>query len=287
MDTYVTYEHFAAAADAVRQATRHKPSIGIILGSGLGALADAVEDADVIPYDGIPHWPVSTVEGHAGRLVCGRLEGRSVLVQQGRAHYYEGYSLSQTTLPVRVMQLLGIKLLIVTNAAGGLNPQFRPGELMLIRDHINLMGMAGQSPLRGPNDPRLGVRFPEMSTAYDAGLAAAAEQVAREAGMTLHQGVYVCLAGPSFESPADIRFLRLIGADAVGMSTVPEVVVARHGGLRVLGVSGISNSLVGPAELEAAGAPAPNHQEVLDAGRKLVPQLITLIRGVLRNPDID
>lgn len=281
MDTYVTYEHFAAAADAVRKATRHQPSIGIILGSGLGALADAVEDADIISYDGIPHWPVSTVEGHAGRLVCGRLEGRSVLVQQGRAHYYEGYSLSQTTLPVRVMQLLGIKLLIVTNAAGGLNPQFRPGELMLIRDHINLMGMAGQSPLRGPNDPRLGVRFPEMSTAYDAGLAAAAVQVAREAGMTLHQGVYVCLAGPSFESPADIRFLRLVGADAVGMSTVPEVVVARHGGLRVLGVSGISNSLVGPAELEAAGAPAPNHQEVLDAGRKLVPQLIALIRGVL------
>ncbi len=273
----LTYDDYAAAAEAVRQYLREIPRVGLVLGSGLAALVDAIQDAQVIPAAAIPHWPVSTVEGHAGRLIAGRLEGQPVLVQQGRAHYYEGYSLQQVTLPIRVMQLLGVQTLVVTNAAGGLNPRFRAGELMVIRDHLNLLGMAGQSPLRGPNDPRLGVRFPDMTQAYDPALLALAVRVAAEAGITLHQGVYVCLGGPNFESPADVRFLRAAGADAVGMSTVPEVVVARHGGLRVLGLSGISNSLAGLGE----GGTPPSHQEVLDAGAQLVPQLVALVRGVL------
>ncbi|MGH2521280.1 MAG: purine-nucleoside phosphorylase, partial [Anaerolineales bacterium] len=203
-------------------------------------------------------------------------EGQPVLVQQGRAHYYEGHSMQQATLPVRVMQLLGAHTLIVTNAAGAINPAFHPGDVMLITDHLNVMGMAGVSPLRGSNDPGLGPRFPDMSRAYDRELRALAVSVAEEAGLALQQGVYVCLGGPSFETPADLRFLRLIGADAVGMSTVPEVTVARHGGLRVLGFSGISNA----ANLD--GDTITTHEEVLAAGQILAPKLITLLRGVLR-----
>jgi purine-nucleoside phosphorylase len=235
-----------------------------------------VENATVIPAKEIPHWPQSTVEGHLGRLVVGQLEGRTVLIQQGRAHYYEGHSLQQVTLPVRVMQLLGIKTLIVTNAAGAVNPAFRPGDVMLITDHINFMGMAGLSPLRGPNDPALGVRFPDMSSAYDRELRALAVSVAGILGLTLRQGVYICLGGPAFETPADLRFLRAIGVDAVGMSTVPEVTVARHGGLRVLGFSGMSNA----ANLD--GNTVTTHEEVLAAGQTLVPKLTALVRGVLR-----
>jgi len=211
-------------------------------------------------------------------LVIGTLEGQSVIVMQGRSHYYEGCSMQQVTLPVRVMQLLGVEILIVTNAAGGLSPEFRPGDLMLIADHINLIGMAGLSPLRGPNDPTLGPRFPDMSEAYDAGLRELALRVAAERNIKLHQGVYICLAGPSFETPADLRFLRKIGADAVGMSTVPEVTVARHGGIKVLGVSGISNV----AAIEPGSAPPTTHEEVLQAGPVIMPKLMTLIRGVLK-----
>jgi purine-nucleoside phosphorylase len=278
----LAYDDYRAAADAVLAATRHAPRVGVILGSGLGALCDAVEDAESIPVESIPNWPRSTVLGHVGRLVAGRLEGQTVLVQQGRAHYYEGYSLAQATLPVRVLQLLGVPTVIITNAAGGLNPGFRAGELMLIVDHINLIGIAGQNPLRGPNDPRLGERFPDMSQAYDPALIALARRVAAENGLRLHSGVYAALAGPSFETPADVRFLRQIGADAVGMSTVPEVIVARHGGLRVLGVSGISNVLVAPGAPGEAAAEPTSHEDVLAAGERLVPQLITLLRGVLR-----
>jgi purine-nucleoside phosphorylase len=267
---------YEEAAAAIRGRTRHQPRIGLILGSGLGPLADAVEAPDTIPAGDIPHWPRSTVEGHVGRLVIGRLEGQPVLVQQGRAHYYEGHSMQQATLPVRVMQLLGLEILIVTNAAGGINPEYRPGDLMLITDHINLMGMAGVSPLRGPNDASLGTRFPDMSQAYDRGLRALALEAAASAGVSLHQGIYMCLGGPSFETPADLRFLRLIGADAVGMSTVPEVTVARHGGLRVLGVSGISNA----ANLD--GNTETTHAEVLAAGQAIVPKLMAVLRGVLR-----
>jgi purine-nucleoside phosphorylase len=247
----------------------------LVLGSGLGALADAVEDADVIPFADIPHFPVSSVQGHAGRMLAGRLEGRSVLVMQGRVHYYEGYSMSQVTFPIRLMQLLGIRTVILTNAAGGVNASFKAGDVMLITDHINLIGMAGQSPLRGPNDDSLGMRFPDMSQAYDPGLRQLAMKVAQEHQIDLKQGVYLCLAGPNFETPADVRFLGLIGADAVGMSTVPETTVARHGGLLVLGLSGISNSLSGLHQ-------ETTHEEVLEAGRAIVPKLTTLIRGVLR-----
>lgn len=277
-DTFLTRKQMEESAAVVRAHTLHQPHVGLVLGSGLGALAEAVERADMVPYAEIPHFAPSTVEGHVGRLVIGTLERQTVIVMQGRSHYYEGYSMQQLTLPVRVMQLLGVEILIVTNAAGGLSPEFRPGDLMLITDHINLIGMAGLSPLRGPNDPSLGPRFPDMSEAYDARLRALAHRVAAERKIKLHEGVYAGLAGPSFETPADLRFLRRIGADAVGMSTVPEVTVARHGGIRVLGISGISNV----AMLEPGSAPPPTHQEVLEAGQVIVPKLMTLVRGVLQ-----
>ena len=276
MSEYLTLKHYQEAAEAVRARLKRLPSVGLVLGSGLGSLAEALENPDVIPAAEIPYWPLSTVQGHSGRLLVGQIEGQTVFVQQGRAHYYEGHSLQQVTLPVRVMQLLGIKVLVVTNAAGAVNPNFRPGDVMLITDHINFMGMAGQSPLRGPNAPELGTRFPDMSVAYDRELRATALAVAEVAGIKLHQGVYICLGGPSFETPADLRFLRAVGVDAVGMSTVPEVTVARHGGLRVLGFSGISNA----ANLD--GNTVTTHEEVLAAGQTLVPKLTALVRGVLR-----
>jgi len=278
MSEFFSRSHFEAAAAAIGERTQLQPKVGLILGSGLNPLADAVEDGVTIPYDEITHFPVATVEGHIGRLVVGRMEGQTVVVMQGRAHYYEGYSMAQITFPVRVMQVLGIEILIVTNAAGGLNPEFQAGDVMVITDHINLIGMGGLNPLRGPNLDEFGPRFPDMSQPYDSRLRALAKQVATRADVPLREGVYVCLAGPSFESPADLRFLRLIGVDAVGMSTVPEVIVARHGGTRVLGLSGISN--VPPVE---GTEPADTtHEEVLEAGQTLVPRLETIIRGVLR-----
>ncbi|NIM94325.1 MAG: purine-nucleoside phosphorylase [Anaerolineales bacterium] len=260
----------------LKDRTSLEPSVGMILGSGLGGLAEQVEVDEVIPTNEIPHWPVSTVVGHAGRLVIGDLEGQSVIVLQGRAHYYEGYSIASIGLPVRVMQRLGANILIVTNAAGGVNPEYIPGDLMCLTDHINLLGMAGPSPLRGPNLDEFGSRFPDMSRAYDRELIAFARSIAEEEGFTLHEGVYICLAGPSFETPADLRFLKGIGVDAVGMSTVPEVIVARHGGMRVLGISGISNK----ANLD--GDTITTHEEVLEAGEIIVPNLTALIMGVLR-----
>jgi purine-nucleoside phosphorylase len=278
MPEFLSRSDLEAALATIREQTRLQPRVGLILGSGFNPLADAVEDSVAIPYSKIPHFPVSTVEGHLGRLLLGQLEAQTVVVMQGRAHYYEGYSMAEITFPVRVMQMLGIETLIVTNAAGGLNPAFRAGDAMLITDHINLIGMAGLNPLRGPNLDECGPRFPDMSQAYDSRLRTLASQVAASAAVPLQEGVYICLAGPSFETPADLRFLRLIGADAVGMSTVPEVTVARHGGTRVLGLSGISNVLPVP------GAPPAKttHEEVLEAGRVLVPRLETIIRGVLR-----
>jgi purine-nucleoside phosphorylase len=263
--------------DTIRPRMAVLPRVAMILGTGLGSLAEAVEEAVVIPYPEIPDWPVSTVIGHQGRLVIGRMEGQPVMVMQGRVHYYEGYSMAQITLPVRIFQRLGVEILLVTNAAGALNPSFVPGDLMLITDHLNLMGMGGANPLRGPNLDELGPRFPDMSQAYDRKLLALAHQVAQSEGITLQQGVYVCLAGPSFETPADLRFLRLAGADAVGMSTVPEVTVARHGGTRVIGISGISNK----ANLD--GNTITTHEEVLEAGRVIVPKLTALVRGFLQH----
>lgn len=277
MDQFITRDQIETAAAYVRGQTRYQPEFGIVLGSGLAGLADMVENPDRVPFSAIPHFPVSSVQGHSGRLVIGQLEGRTVLVMQGRVHYYEGYSMSQVTLPIRMMQVLGLHTVILTNAAGGLNTSFKAGDVMLITDHINLIGMAGQNPLRGPNDEAFGTRFPDMSQAYDPGLRDLVQRVAVENHIDLKQGVYICLAGPSFESPADCRFLRLIGADAVGMSTVPETTVARHGGLRVVGLSGISNAL--PVD---GVARETSHEEVLEAGRILVPKMLTLIRGVLR-----
>lgn len=275
MVDHYTLEQFDETAQFILSRTDHKPQVAMILGSGLGALVEEIESADVLPYGTIPHFPLSSVEGHAGRMVIGMLEGTPVAAMQGRAHYYEGYSMQQITLPIRAFQRMGIKTLIVTNAAGGINPAFTPGDLMLITDHINLVGMAGHNPLRGPNDPLLGPRFPDMSKAYDAELGQIAKKVAADENIPMHQGVYLMLAGPSFETPADIRFLAMIGTDAVGMSTVPEVTVARHGGMRVLGISGIANSLAG-------GHGETTHEEVLQTGKVMAPRLAAVVRGVLR-----
>jgi purine-nucleoside phosphorylase len=276
MIQYLTLEIIDQVCKAIGEKTRRRPEIGLILGSGLGGLAESVKQADIIPFQDLPNWPSTTVEGHAGRLVIGELEGKQVMVMQGRVHFYEGYSIAHVTLPVRVMQRLGVGILIVTNAAGAVNPDYEPGELMLIKDHINLMGMAGSNPLMGPNLDVFGPRFPDMSRAYDRDLMEIARKVAVETNLLLHEGVYAGLSGPSFETPADLRFLRTVGTDAVGMSTVPEVTVARHGGTRVLGISGISNK----ANLD--GNTITSHQEVLEAGRVLVPKLTGLIQGVLR-----
>jgi purine-nucleoside phosphorylase len=277
MIEFLTMEIIEEAVKAVRIKTSIKPKIGMILGSGLGGLADEIKRADEFPTGEIPHWPVSTVEGHAGRLVFGELEKQHVMVMQGRAHFYEGYPMPQIGLPVRVMRRLGVEILIVTNAAGAVNPDFLPGDLMLLVDHINLIGMTGLSPLRGPNLNEFGVRFPDMGRAYDRELIGIARKVAKEEGLEVREGVYICLAGPSFETPADLRFLRGIGVDAVGMSTVPEVTVARHSGMRVIGISGISNK----ANLD--GETLTTHEEVLEAGRVIVPKLITVIKGILKH----
>jgi purine-nucleoside phosphorylase len=270
-------DRYIQAATYVREHTDYHPTTAVILGSGLRSLADSVAAEDVIAYTSIPYFPTPTVQGHSGRLIVGNLEGRPVLVMQGRAHFYEGYTMDQVTFPVRMMRFLGIDTLIVTNAAGGLVPSWAPGDLMLITDHINLLGMAGLNPLIGPNDPQLGPRFPDMSQAYDPHLRASAREIAVAEGIPLREGVYVCLAGPTFETPAEIRFLRTIGANAVGMSTVPEVTVARHMSMRVLGISGITN-------VHDADAPHPRettHEEVLETGRMIAPRMAKLIRGIL------
>ncbi len=276
MSVFIRIEEIERAAEVIQEQINRQPRVGIILGSGLGSLAEAVENPVVIPYEEIPSWPVSTVEGHQGRLVIGLLEGQEVLVMQGRSHFYEGYSMPQVGFPVRVMQQLGLEILIVTNAAGAVNQEFEPGDVMLITDHLNLLGMAGASPLTGPNLDQFGPRFPDMGLAYDKELGAFARQAAEDNGFPLQEGVYVCLAGPSFETPADLRFLKSIGVDAVGMSTVPEVTVARHGGMRALGLSTISNK----ANLD--GETITSHEEVLAAGKIVLPRLTHIIKGVLQ-----
>lgn len=275
---YQTSDYDKTAAYILQNTTR-QPKIGLILGSGLGPLADSIDSPDIIPYTDLPNWPVSTVVGHSGRLVIGQLEGNDVLVMQGRAHFYEGYSMAQVTFPIRVMSQLGINTLIVTNAAGGVDPSYKPGDLMLIQDHINLPGLAGHNPLMGPNDETIGPRFPNMSSAYDRNLRKLARDVAQQENIELHEGVYVFLSGPTFETPAEIRMLRAWGANATGMSTAPEVVVAVHAGMRVLGISGISNSCISDPDTDAI----TNHEEVLEAGQVIVPKLITLLRGILKH----
>jgi len=276
MKPYITLEQIDLAAEAIRTRVSLQPKVGIILGSGLSELAAAVENATIIPYPELPDWPVSTVIGHAGQLVIGSLEGQPVLIMRGRVHFYEGYSMAQVTFPVRVMQRLGIETLIVTNAAGGVNPDFVPGDVMLITDNLNIIGMAGMNPLMGPNLDEIGPRFPDMSQSYDRKLGDVARKIASENGITLREGVYCGLGGPSFESPADLRFLQMVGTDAVGISTVPEVIVARHGGMRCLGLSGISNK----ANLD--GSTITTHEEVIEAGKVITPKMEKIIRGVLQ-----
>ena len=275
MSDTITMQEIDAAAACVRGRISIQPQIALILGSALGPLADEVESPAIIPTNEIPNWPVSTVRGHKGRLVIGRLMGKPILVLQGRAHYYEGYSMSRIGLPVRVMQRLGVRTVVLTNAAGGINPEFFAGDLMLITDHLSLLPMTGPNPLRGPNLDEFGPRFPDMSEVYDKELLALAQQVSDEQNLNVRRGVYAGLSGPSFETPADCRFLRQAGADAVGMSTVPEAIVARHGGLRVLGISGISN------KIDINGNNVASHEEVLEAGKIIVPKLSALIKGVL------
>jgi len=260
------------AAEVVRARFSSHADAAIILGTGLGRLAAEIENPVVIPYQDIPGFPVSTVESHAGRLLCGTLGARTVVAMQGRFHRYEGYSLQHVTFPVRVFRALGVTTLIVSNACGGLNPSWRAGDLMLITDHVNLLG---DSPLIGPNDDRLGPRFPDMSAPYDSALAAVARHVASDAGITLREGVYVAVAGPNLETRAEYRFLRAIGADVVGMSTVPETIVAVHAGMRVLGLSIITDMCL-PDSLEPATV-----EKIIAVANRAEPSLTALVRGVL------
>ena len=266
-------EKIGQAAEMIQKRAPVQPKVGLILGSGLGILAEEIEEAVAIPYEEIPHFPVSTVEGHAGRLALGRLEGKAVVAMQGRFHLYEGYPLEAVTFPLRVMKRLGVEIAVITNAAGGINESFRAGDLMLISDHINFMF---RNPLVGPNDPGLGDRFPDMSEAYDADLRRLAKRVADKMGIDLKEGVYAAMLGPSYETPAEIRMLRIVGADAVGMSTVPEVIVARHAGIRVLGLSCIAN-------MAAGILPQPlSHQEVMETAERVKDTFLRLVKGTLR-----
>ncbi len=276
----------ARAAEAAtwlqeKLAGRVLPRTALVTGSGLGALADDVTDAVRFATSELPHWPPSTVEGHAGQVVIGTLEGLPLLVMQGRVHFYEGYTMQQVTFPVRVLQALGVQRLIVTNAAGGLESSWAAGDLMLIRDHINLPGLAGNNPLFGPNDPALGSRFPAMENAYSPHLRALAREVAQAQGLTLREGVYCMVSGPSFETPAELHFLHQIGGHAVGMSTAPEVVVARHAGMEVLGFSLLTNMV----RYDPAAEEATSHEEVLEVGKEAAPRLVRLLRGILARLD--
>jgi len=248
------------------------PPIAVVLGSGLGAFADRLDQAECVPYTEIPHWPASTVIGHAGTLVRGMSAGRPVLTLAGRAHFYEGHDLRTVTFGTRVLGRLGVKILVLTNAAGGINTTFAPGTLMVIDDHINLMG---SNPLIGANDDRFGVRFPDMTDVYAPRLRAIADQAAGAAGVSVRHGVYVGLHGPSYETPAEIRYLRTIGADAVGMSTVPEAIVARHMGLEVLGISCITNPAAGVL-------PEPlRHDEVMEVARRVSASFMGLLEAII------
>ncbi len=260
------------AVSLIRSRSSLGPEVAVILGTGLGGLAREIDLDAAISYAEIPGFPLSTVESHEGRLLLGRLGGKRVVAMQGRFHRYEGYTLQQVTFPVRVMRALGARVLVVSNACGGMHPLWRPGELMLIADHINLLG---DNPLVGPNDDSLGPRFPDMSRAYDPELRSLAREVARELGIVLHEGVYVAVTGPNLETAAEYRFLRAIGADVVGMSTVPEVIVAVHGGMRVLGISIITDACL-PDALEPA-----NVEAIIATAARAEPELTRLIRTVL------
>ena len=261
------------AVSVVRERVSLAPQVAIILGSGLGALAGEVRADAVVPYAEIPGFPRSTVEGHAGNLLVGRLEGRAVAVMKGRAHFYEGYSLADVVFPVRVIRALGARVLLVSNAAGGINRLWSSGDLMIIADHINFMG---SNPLMGPNDPDLGPRFPDMSQAYDPDLIALAERAALAEGIAIRKGVYAGVHGPSYETPAELRMLRGWGADAVGMSTVPEVIAARHMGMRVLGIAAITDMATGE-QIKTV-----THEVVMAVAREIEPKFIRVVKRIVR-----
>jgi purine-nucleoside phosphorylase len=266
------YSTIQETVDAILAHCRQQPVLGIILGSGLGAFADSLSDKTVISFDSLPHFPSSAVSGHPGNLIFGEAGGVSAVVLQGRVHLYEGYSSTEVAFPTRVLGALGIRKLIVTNAAGGINTEFHPGDLMLIADHINMMGA---NPLTGRNLDQFGPRFPDMSEAYDAGMRNVAREVARQKGLVLREGIYVGLSGPNYETPAEIRMCRALGADAVGMSTVPEVIVANHMGMRVLGISCITNMAAGilPGKL--------THEEVVATTQRVSETFQSLLAGII------
>jgi purine-nucleoside phosphorylase len=266
------YERAEHAARFIRSRVGDDVRVALVLGSGLGAFADTLEDAQPLDYSEIPGFARPTVEGHAGRLVVGKVESTTVAAMQGRFHFYEGYTLEEVTFPVRVLGLLGVRSLVITNAAGGLNNSFSEGSLIVISDHLNLMGT---NPLLGENDSRFGPRFPDMTTVYDHEYQEIAVCEAREMGMELRRGIYAALSGPSYETPAEIRMLRLLGADAVGMSTVPEVIVARHMGLRVLGLSCITNMAAGVLDKPI------NHDDVIETGARVRETFAELLRRVI------
>jgi purine-nucleoside phosphorylase len=269
-------EQIREAVEFIRTRTRLKPEIGIILGTGLGGLAKEIRKEAVIDYEEIPHFPISTVESHHGKLIFGKLAGKRVVAMQGRFHYYEGYTMQQITFPVRVMGAkggLGVKTLLISNAAGALNPLFRRGDVMMIVDHINLLG---DNPLIGPNDDKIGPRFPDMSEAYSKKLVALAEDTALEQKIRVQKGVYVAMTGPNLETAAEYRFLRIIGADAVGMSTIPETIVANHMGVKVLGISIITDECF-PDALKPT-----NVEEIIAVANKAEPKLTKIMKEVVR-----
>jgi purine-nucleoside phosphorylase len=266
------YDHVSEAAAYIRSKVGQVPDVAVVLGSGLGDFADRVGNARVFPYSEIPNWPLSGVVGHAGKLVVGHVAGRQVAVLAGRAHFYEGHDLRTATFSIRVLGLLGVKTLLLTNAAGGVNTSFESGALMVIDDHINLFGT---NPLIGPNDERFGPRFPDMTEAYSKRLRGVADAVAAERGIPIAHGIYAALHGPSYETPAEIRYLRTIGADAVGMSTAPETIVARHMGIEVMAVSCITNMAAGVLDRPL------DHAEVMDTAARVKDQFIALLEGVI------
>ncbi|XP_076470181.1 purine nucleoside phosphorylase-like [Babylonia areolata] len=279
-----TYDEIRQIAEGLLSKTTCRPQIGIICGSGLGSLADQVTEKTVIPYSDIPAFPVSSVPGHSGQLILGKLSGKSVVVMKGRAHCYEGYSVQKLAIPVRTMKLMGVEVLIVTNAAGGLNEDFRVGDVMILKDHFNMAGFAGVNPLVGANDDRFGPRFPAMSDAYDKKLRDLTKTIGKEMGFEsfLREGVYICLVGPNYETVAEARFLKQIGVDACGMSTVPEVLVARHAGMRVLGMSLVTNMVVSDYDQQEVA----NHQEVLKAGQTRGSDLQALVSALVERMEV-
>ncbi|MCG7406348.1 purine-nucleoside phosphorylase [Paenibacillus sp. ACRRX] len=268
----LAYTHIQEAAEYIRKQIPSEPEVGLILGSGLGVLAELVENPVTIAYEAIPHFPQSTVEGHAGELLIGTIKGRTVVMMKGRFHMYEGYGPEMTAFPVRVMKAIGVKQLLVTNAAGGINMTYQAGDLMLISDHLN---MTGQNPLTGANDDKLGARFPDMSEAYSRRLRTIAKEVGARHNFTFQEGVYAGLLGPNYETPAEIRMLRALGGDAVGMSTVSEVIVARHAGIEVLGISCISNMAAGILDQPLS------HAEVMETAEKVKGQFLQLVLDII------